>query len=118
MATEAKTKTATTFGEFWNEHDIVEVFAAGNGCPGGQTLTDTTDDETVAGEDYCDLWECLEQGFIRTPDDDEASSFSGYAKLEGEVSEDGTEWTWNGEGKAWDCRCNDYCHIKIRAATI
>lgn len=43
-----------TFLEFWNDNNVTEIFVAGNGCPGGQTLIhrkqETTEKQMTASE--------------------------------------------------------------------
>jgi len=103
----------STFNDFWNDNDIYELFLAGFGFPGGQTLVDTTGDDMVDDEAYCDLADCLLAGLIHTVHDGE--DFTGYGDLEGEVSDDGKSWSWNGKKKAWDVSGNDYYQIKLVA---
>ena len=53
-------KTTTTFIEFFNNHDVVELYVYGI----GGTMTLTHDTETNCDEDYCNLSEILSEQFL------------------------------------------------------
>jgi len=95
-----------TLQDYWNENDITSIFLVGVGCPGGLEITDTTGEEGVSDEDYCNLLDCLQEGLI--------GGSPHYDDLEGTVSKDGSVWEWDGEGTPRDLRGNDYQRIQLR----
>jgi len=92
-----------TLREYWNDHcdNVTSLFLAGNGCPAGQTYTQNLEEE---GEDYCDMHDLLETGLCNVDEYDRSRIWD----CAGKMSEDGSEWRWDGLGGLTDFQGNDY----------
>jgi len=100
------TKTVTAL-DFWNSNEVSEIFAAGIGNPGVFYFVQDLERE---GGDYGDLREVVETKLFSS--DDETQDFW---KAQGEVSEDGKSWWWDGIPNLRDSKGNYYCSISLLA---
>ena len=92
--------TTVTALDFWNAHEVKEIFVAGignSGCIYEQDLDGN-------------LKKLVESGLFNSD-----AEIQDFWKAQGEVSEDGKSWWWDGIPNLRDSKGNYYCSISLLA---